>query len=480
VPRQPTLRLGNLDIRQEPYFDLRAISRPIWPSENYVERDIVDPEEYHFLELNLRNQMLWFLRQRRSSTWMAFNHRPHRHQWAQRFSSEHPEYFALQKEGTRLTGERHGEKAYLNYTNHGVLKETLADIDAFFSKKPASTRGIKDDPKFALNNGWHSGASYGETFSLLPNDGLRIDYSEQSVAFLREDMALGYRHSDYVWQFVDKVARVVAGKWPKKRIICLAYQTYWEVPQDLKSLPNNVVVGVAALSGPSRLSNSVLESTYSYFMDLVGRWYALNKQPMLFWNYGLYRYKHPSRMGIPMLLPRHIARLTRDLSRYGRYLYMQFDQDNMVMEHLNVWVQYKLAWNPQLDVKKLLEEYASKVYGPSAKIMKALLDDIERHSMVIARTSADYVTIWEKHFTEGVMSDYRRLMDKAVAINTGTPYESFTRLMNERFLGVMQGAREHYVKNVLESSKSGAGIIKAGALLDLISIDGKMEERTWR
>jgi hypothetical protein len=448
VPHKPTLRLENLNLRQEPHFELRAISRPIWPSTRYVNRGVIDPKEYKSLGLSLHNQMLWFLRQRRSSKWMAFNHRPARHQWAHRFADDHPEYFALQKNGKRLTGGRGGERAaYLSYTSQGVYQETLADIDAFFGNKPASSRGIAHDPKFNNNNGWHPLASYGDTFSLLPNDGLQVDYSKQSVAYLHENAAFGDRHSDYVWQFVDKVARATEKKWPAKKLTCLAYQTYWEVPQSVKKLPKNVTVGIAALSGPSRLANSVEEKTYHYFMNLIALWHAMNNQPMLFWNYGLYRYKHPKRVGVPMLLPRHIARLTHDISRYGRYLHMQVDQDNLVMEHLNVWVQYKLAWNPNLDIEVLLSKYFTMAYGPGAKTMKEMLDNIEQRSMVIAATNADAAAIWEKHFTEVVMADYRRLMDKALSLTAGTPYETFARLMDKRFLGEMEKARSRYVVN---------------------------------
>lgn len=480
VPRSADLALPALNLREEPHFLLRISGQVIFPNPTYIKRGVFDPEEYAELGWNGRNQRLWTVRQRWSSQFMAFNHRPKRHQWSRRFAREHPEYFALQKDGTRALGLGKGERAYLNYTNPGVFEETMRDIDAFCSGQPASVRGMQMSELFAPNNGWEPRASYRDTFSLLPNDGLRVDRSEASLPFIHEDMPFPHRHTDYVWQFVDRVARAAESKHPGTFFTCLAYQTYWEIPQCVSSLPDNVIVGIAALSGASRMCTSVNEDAYREFLDLVERWSRMSKAPMLFWHYSLYRHNQGSLKGVPMLLPHHAGRVFRDLAKHGRYLFMQNDFDNVMFEHINRYVYLRLMWNPQADVEALLDDYVSSFYGPAAALVKRVLDDIETRCMAIAGVRADAIAIWESHFTAEAMQMYRSAFDEAARATEGTPHAEAVELMSRRFIGAMESRRQAYVKDIKALRDQGADILTVRRARRAITIDGKLDEPEWR
>ena len=477
VPQRPDLRLDPLDVREEPHFLLRVNGRVLFPHPNYIKAGVIDLEEYSALGWGGNAQRLWMVRNRASSAWMAFNHRPARHQWARRFAKEHLEYFALLETGKRAFGAR---REYLCYTNEGVVRETLLDMEAYFTGKPPESRGIKSVAKFADNNGWHPNASYRNTFSLLPNDGLQVDRSPASRRYLHEDRPLPHRHTDYVWQFVAKVAEQAEKRFPGKLITCLAYQAYWEVPQSIRRLPDNVIVGLAPLSNYARIHKVVDRENHRQYMDLIRRWHGVNKQPLLYWSYWLYRYKNAGGVGVPMLLPRHAGRLIKDLARYGRWMFMQHDSRDIVMEHINRYVVYRLLWNPNADVDAIMADYVRSFYGPGAPAMGRMLRDIESRCETIARGDLDRVAIWENVFTADVVSGYRRSIAEAAALTKDTPHAEAVRLMDTWFVAKMERARAQYVTEVKQVRDSGADLLRVPRAVGPIVVDGDLSDRAWR
>ncbi len=479
VPQRKDLSLAPVNVTEEPHFRLRINHGIMFPNPSYIRKGVFNLDEYRRLGWNGRNQRLWMVRQRTSSRFMAFNHRPRRHQWSKRFAEKHPEYFALMKDGTRAVGHNR-KREYLNYTSEGVFRETVLDIEAFYSGKPSTARGIELHSKFASTRGWWPQASYGDTFSLLPNDGLSVDTSEASRKFLHEDLPFPHRHADYIWQFVERVARAVEPRFPGKYLTCIAYQTYWEVPSTVRALPDNVIVGIAALSGASRMSTSVNKARYRAHLDLIERWSKMNNTPMLFWNYSLYRHNQRSREGVPMLLPRHAGKVFKDLSRFGRWVFMQNDFDNIIFEHINRYVYSRLMWNPGAKVEHILDDYAMSFYGPAAKVMKAMLDDIESRCTKIAAADADSIAVWESYFTGEALNRYREAISKAERLTKNTPYAEAIRLMSDRFIGVMERQRENYVRDVKKLRDEGADILKVRSVRGKpITIDGMLSEREW-
>jgi hypothetical protein len=478
VPKTGDIALPALDVREEPHFLLRMNQRIIFPSPRYLKMGVFKLDEYNELGWHGRNQRLWMVRMRSSSRHMAFNHRPHRQQWSRRFAAEHPDYFALQRDGKRMTGGRK-QRHYLNYTSPGVFEETLNDIEAYFSGQPAEARGLRSHEKFELNRGWDPASCYGDSFSLLPNDGLRVDYSPESQRFLHEDMPFPHRHSDYVWQFIERVARAVKPRFPDKVLTCLAYQTYWEIPQSVTSLPDNVVVGIAALSGCSRMSMSANPKRYAEFLDLIERWSRMSKQPMLFWHYSLFRHNQGSLKGVPMVLPRHASTVFRDLAKHGRYMFMQNDFDNIMFDHVNRYVYSRLMWDPRADVDALLADYHRSFYGPAAEPMAVFFDDVEERCVALASARADAVAIWEVHFDSATLTRYRMLLNQALTVAKGTEYGPRIERISRRFLGAMEAQRQVYVSDVKALRDKGADIVLVRRGKRPIVVDGRIDEKEW-
>ena len=171
IPKTRNLSVNCMDLKEEPCFEMRRGTNP-WCHRSKPTQVILrfDREELDDLDWGGYECKLWLLRQREDSVHMGFGHRPHCHNWIDRFHESNPEYFALQKDGKR-SFEVSRTRALLCYTNEGVYQETLKDIEAFFTGKRPDTRGMRYNEPYALNNGWSMGVSCGDTFSLLPNDG---------------------------------------------------------------------------------------------------------------------------------------------------------------------------------------------------------------------------------------------------------------------------------------------------------------------
>jgi len=181
-----------------------------------------------------------------------------------------------------------------------------------------------------------------------------------------------------------------------------------------------------------------------------------------------------------MLLPRHAGKVFRDLAKYGRYMFMQNDFDNITFEHVNRYVNCRLMWDPQQDVDAILQDYATRFYGPAAAIMEGLLDDIESRCTRIAAAGADSISIWETYFTEDALQGYRQSLSKAAELTKGTPHAGAIDLISRRFVGAMEGQRSAYVRDIKKLRDEGADIVRVRRARRPIVVDGELDEPEWR
>ncbi|MBD3292163.1 MAG: DUF4838 domain-containing protein, partial [Armatimonadia bacterium] len=295
TPQNPDLAFETVEIREEPVFALRKVGQETWQwyylGSSRLE-GLVDPTEYEELGWGGRALRLWLLRMRGSSEWFAFNHRPPRMELEQRFGEEHPEYFAVRENGKRDLPPQPGRTGHLCYTEPGVLEITKRDIDAYYAGVPAADMGLSSH-RVRLgthNNGWPANAIYGRTVSLLPHDSFIACRCEDCAPYVHPDRDYGAQNSELVWQFVVKVADWMEQAHPDSLITCLAYSSYSERPDDLVSLPENVIVGMCPALY-ARTHNQVAEEHYQDLMRMVGEWSGVNDRKMLIWLHHLYRHR---------------------------------------------------------------------------------------------------------------------------------------------------------------------------------------------
>ena len=205
--------------------------------------------------------------------------------------------------------------------------------------------------------------------SVMPTDGFtRI--CEEAAKLGKETPERGRfgSLSDYVWEYVTKVANELAKTHPDKKIHCLAYTTYLLPPEKIDKLPPNVVVGIA--QNRSSFQN---EETKKLFHEIREGWLKKITSGVLPYQYEYYLQDHPTRpwTGLPVLYPHLIVddlRYLKDKS-IGDYAEVYRGGINPV-NLLNVYVTARYYWDVDQDLDAMLEEYYRLFYGPAEGPMR--------------------------------------------------------------------------------------------------------------
>ncbi len=487
VPQNPTLVMQAFDLWDEPAFKLRTVGPTVWDFKamgsaiKQMKNVGMDLSEYRELGWSGKADRLFRLRNRTSSEWFAFNHRPTRAEFPERFAEDHPEYFALLASGKRDVTPKKGHWGHLCYTSDGMLRETLADIDAFFGGKTAMSRGMSEKAlrRYPDSKGWEPNAFYGRTMSLLPGDGLKACQCPQCKPLQRPKLPYVAHNSNYIWPFVARVGAYMEEKHPGTIAVCLAYSSYSEVPDNVDRLPDNVMVGLCP-AYLTRVYNLADPAKMNKLVDLANRWNAKSEMPLMIWGHQLFRWRRPQHTGVPMQLTHFWPTLFRNYAQFARIVFMQLDADSVMFEHMNRYVMLRLLYNPNTDVGELHDDYVQRFYGNAAPVAGPMLEDIERRCTEIARKHYGRIDIYEKVFTEDVIKGYREQADRAVKLAAGTEAEGRVAMFSKHYIGLMEKGFARYdrdVRKLVASGKATRAMHKADGA---IAIDGSVDEKAWK
>ena len=169
-------------------------------------------------DFTLDDVYTWWQRMRRGGTggspigMHSFN------DWPNRFGKTRPDYFALQRDGTRMT-DPHELGGHVCHSNPDVLRETVAEKRREFGTWP----WMKYRP-------------------VMPGDGMgnHVCQCRECQATIRPTEG-GGEYSHLVWDFVNRVAAEVRQSHPDRFITCCAYGEYSKVPAEL-ALERNIAV----------------------------------------------------------------------------------------------------------------------------------------------------------------------------------------------------------------------------------------------
>ena len=213
--------------------------------------------------------------------------------------------------------------------------------------------------------------------SIFPNDGFwagNMCRCDQCKGKNTPERGAAGDLSDYVWAFVERVARELYKTHPDRKVICGAYGAYTLPPLKITRFSPNVMVGIvdkrAWFSDPEVRARA-LEIRKGYLERLAPG--------------NLHTYNHylnsPSRL--PAYFPHVIAEDLHSLKGISQGEYIELSQglspQGMQMHapgfnHLNVYVTARYYWDADQDINALLNEYYEKFYGPAAKEMKAFIE----------------------------------------------------------------------------------------------------------
>ena len=263
----------------------------------------------------------------------------------------HPDWFAL------YGGKRHNQPGrrlnQLCYSNEELLSETVCFVRAMF-----------DHYKFNV-------------VSVMPPDGYTA-ICQCELCEGKDSPERGYRgvFSDYVWSFVNRVAKEVRKTHPDKMISNCAYGTYTQPPRQIDKLEPNVQVIIVGGRRPTSDQREEIRK-------LRQGWVAKTDNPIIvFENYpftdrGFY---------LPAYVPRVMGEsinATKGISK-GEDIWLSvrqdFHEEAIGFNHFLVYFTTRMYWGgKQQDVVAMFDEYCRLFYGPAADAMRAFFDYCENN-----------------------------------------------------------------------------------------------------
>ncbi len=287
--------------------------------------------------------------------------------WDEKYKETHPEYFAMNKDGTR-------NFRFLCYSEPGVLQRELEHIaEAYASGK--------------MKLGW---ATLNEHYiPVEPPDHWSGCYCQRCLA--KWDPSDRFSLANLWFDYVNRLAAAVKQRWPDKRIATLAYQgRRWPPACDIA---DNVDVMVC-MEVPGTMVKE--PEVWDHNMRLVRQWYAKlgqGRSRLYVWDY----YIWPTYwICDPIIFP------------HSKQRWLQECRDMISGEHINgggttlqeshfmssVW--FKLLWDPDMDVDAYLTDYCQHFFGPAAGPMEQL------YRLLISRYEN---TIWPENAADNLVSE---------------------------------------------------------------------------
>ena len=261
--------------------------------------------------------------------------------------THHPEWFAL------YGGKRHNQPDIKNnqlcYSNKELFHETVrfarAQLDHFDM----------------------------DVVSIMPPDGYTA-ICQCKLCEGKESPELGPRGtlSNYVWSFVNRVAKEIAKTHPGKKISNCAYGVYTEPPSNIVKLEPNVqviIVGGRRPKDPDQANIRRLREAWAAKTD--------NKIE-IFENYPFTARNFYLPIFNPTVLGEGIN-ATKGISRgEDVWLSLDFSERGAGLNHFMVYFTARMYWGGKdQNINALFNEYVDRFYGPASVAMRDFFDYCE-------------------------------------------------------------------------------------------------------
>ena len=326
IPVMRDFTLQDIDYKRNPAFEYRYLNFGLWNHEPEVSK--------------------WNARAGFGARYpIRFEHSFYRFDYLRKTN---PEYMALQKDGTRCT---------MPDGNRGSLCLTAKGLDQVVAN--AAIEFFKANPSQII-------------YPVMPNDNTNTCQCENCKAQVDLSLPKPSQASNYVWGFINRVARILAKTYPDKMIGCCAYSNYVTPPTNMKMEPNVAIMVTTCLPW-------IFDELYRWRNEeMIYKWCKITSN-IYTWDYYCWDDTNQHLTGLPILISHWLAddlkkRNGHSKGMYldcrlspinGRYL-MAYPEFN----HLNIYLAGELQWDPEIPVDDLLNDYYTKFYGPAAAEMK--------------------------------------------------------------------------------------------------------------
>lgn len=368
-----------------------------------------------------------------------------------KYKDTNPEYFALidgQRDFTTLSSLM--GPGNLNLANPGLIQRAIDDINEFFDKNPNE-----------------------RMFALVPPDGmLRISEDPESQAQIDETRGQAGRFSNYVWGFINKVAKGVYEKHPDKFIGGLAYEKYNLPPTNIDKMAPNVVVMICKSvrrSMPDEAAEAHIKKTIEGWRTKVDNIYCWEYYCDILFNSGWRGYPaHYPPKNIQKDLQFLKGKVRGEMIEAETFTTDQYVSPKDIvlndagLQHLRLYITSELLWNPDIDLNQTLSEYYRLFYGPAEKDMREFWEIAE--NAWENKAGFDPAAVYSRETLQKMLACLTRAEEHT---ESGSIYRARIDLIKKEFTPATAKAdrleslqkREALVSLVTTDSKPGTGLL---------------------
>ena len=276
--------------------------------------------------------------------------------WWEKYHQEHPDYFALQPDGTR-SGFPGPENAKLCDSNPAVWKQWLAEVEEELKADP--TRRVFN---VSANDGWASGHCVCPRCRAWDHPkGEIVTYHWKGHT--EDRPALTDRHVT----FANALARMLRKRFPDRQLFVQLHAYGLSRPAPVAAVPDDNVI-ISSVANFHMRGQGVGDDRAGHMRQFAD-WAA--KAPHLAWRPNL---GNPVGLnwGMPDVAMTQAAEDFRFVAdRHCMGVFFDMLWFHWATQGPHYYLLAQLAWDPYADAQAIMDDYYQRGFGPAAAEMKA-------------------------------------------------------------------------------------------------------------
>ncbi|MCA1810021.1 MAG: DUF4838 domain-containing protein, partial [Lentisphaerae bacterium] len=304
--------------------------------------------------------------------------------WWERFHETHPDYFALQPDGTRGGGEK-------PYPSARMVKMCKSNPDLWEQWLKVVEEELESNPNRTTfganaNDGWGAGYCICDSCRAWDHpDGAVFRISWQGLS--QEYVAM----SDRQITFANTLARKLRERFPDREDLLVTAMAYGDsrTPPVAAEPDDNVLV-----SGVWSFHNQPNDEHREWFVQ----WSKV--APILAWRPNMSS-RAGWHIGLPNAAPRRVMEDMRFVAEHNVVgVFIDSVYGGWAGQGPHYYMLAQMAWNPYADGEAILADYYQRAFGPAAETMAGYWEAITRAAERIGFEGESDRDVWDAAFFE--------------------------------------------------------------------------------
>lgn len=371
IPSSDQLILHPIHEQDEPALPQRLIRNMSLSERAQIGLNLLKAGGEDYQEL-LKLSADWLANQR-TGVGLNLQYRHAYSDWYERFGKTHPDWFALQPNGSR---EQHPDRPRMCKSNPEVAHQAALDVIEAYRKNP-NLDSASISPNDGGSHNWFCMCE--GCRELDPSNGNPIEllFSKDGKRFTVAYPSLTNR----IATFYNRVAEEVSKTQPNARLGAYAYSAYRDVPLGITLHPS-IIVG---FTGLQYVDEALRQSDMKRWDGWCRHASSLFLRPNAF-HFG---------DALPLVYPHRLGEDIKYCYQTGMVA-ADFDSllGNWSTDGLNYYILAKLLWDPSIDVSAVVKDYVQSGFGPASEAISRYFATMEEATnRVAAQTSRKQASI---------------------------------------------------------------------------------------